>query len=71
MVDLTTPLIKNLNAQSKTIIEVYKLLNKDCNFVEISKKEKKNLQKGLAPYVKAVKTSSKCRASFFNQIKQT
>ncbi len=70
-VDLTSQLIENLNAQSRTAIEVNKLLNKDWDHLGINNAEKKTLRKGLASYVKAGKTTSKRRTSCLNWIKQT
>ncbi len=70
-VDFTFQLIENLNAQSRTAIEVDKLLNKDWDHLEISKEEKKTLRKGLGPYGKAGKATSKRHASCFKRIEQT
>ncbi len=70
-VDLTSQLIENLNVQSRTAIEVDKLLNKDCDHLEISQEEKKTLCKGLWPYVKAGKASSKRCVSCLKRIEQT
>lgn len=42
-VDLTTQLIENLNSQSKTVIKVDELLNKDWNNVGINQDKKKTL----------------------------
>ncbi len=70
-IDLTSQLIENLNAQSRTAIEVDKLLNKDWDHFGISKEEKKTLRKGLGPYVKAGKATSKRRASCLKRIEQT
>ena len=70
MVDLTSQLIKNLNAQSKTGIKIDKLFNKNWDHLGINKEEKKTLYKGLVPYIKARKAMSKYCASYFNWIKQ-
>ena len=64
MVDLISQFIKNL-------IKVDELLNKDWDYFEINKKEKKTLGKRLAPYIKAKKTTSKRSANCFHRIKQT
>lgn len=71
IVDLATQFIKNLNAQSKIVIKVDKLFNKDWGNIGISKNEKKVPQKGLALYVKATKTNTKCRTNCLKQIEQT
>ncbi len=68
-VDLISQLIKNFNAQSRTTIEVDKLLNKDWDHLEINNEEKKILHKGLVLYVKARKATLKCCASCLNRIK--
>lgn len=70
-VDLTTQLIENLNAQFRTAIGVDELLNKDWDNVGISKDEKKVLRKGLAPYVKAAKATSRRRANCLDRIERT
>lgn len=68
---LISQLIKNLNTQFKTTIKVDKLLNKDWNYLEINKEEKKTLYKELTPNIKTGKAMSKRRASCFNWMKQT
>lgn len=70
IVDLTSQLIENLNAKSRTTIKVNKLLNKDCKLVKINKEEKKTLCKRLAIYIKAVKATSKHHVSCFNRIEE-
>ena len=70
-INLISQFIENLNAQSKTVIEIDKLLNKDWDHLEIIKEEKKTLPRRLVPYVKVGKTILKYCASCFNRIKQT
>ncbi len=71
VVNLTSQLIENLNAQYWNAIEIEELLNKDWDHLGINKEEKKTLRKGLAPYVKAGKATSKRRASCLNRTEQT
>ncbi len=70
VVDLTTQLIENLNARSKTTIKVDELFNKNWNHLGINKEEKKTLCRELARYIKTGKATSKRRASCLNRIKQ-
>lgn len=70
-IDLTIQLIENLNAQSQTIIDMDKLLNKNWGNINISKDEKKSLQKGLLSHIKAAKTISKSCINSLDQIKYT
>lgn len=64
--NLTTHLIKNFNARSRTAIKIHELLNKDRKYMKISKKENKTLRDKIALFVNATKTMPKRYTSCFN-----
>lgn len=70
-IDLTAQLIENFNAQSRIVIEINKLLNKDWDSINISKDQKKSLRNELTSYVKVAKTTSRRCANCLDRIEQT
>lgn len=70
-IDLITQRIENLNTESRSAIKVDKLLNKDwAEGWHQQGWEKKDLRKGLAPYVKAAKATSKRIADCLGRIER-
>lgn len=63
--------MENLNAHSKIAIKVDELLNKNWDYVGITKEGTKTLQNEPALYIKTVKTMSKYHVSCLNLIEQT
>lgn len=70
-IDLIIQLIENLDAASRTAVEVDKLLNNDWDNIGISKDEIKILREGIRPYVKVVKANSNRYTNYFDRIEYT